>query len=40
MSKYKKILNDEIGGYHKQVTKMKATDTIAMEKTRRRRRAF
>jgi len=40
MSKYKKILQDEMSGYHKQVTKMKTTDAIAMAKTNKRRRIF
>lgn len=37
---YKKIMTDELGGYHKQVNKMKNNDTSAILKTNKRRRTF
>jgi len=40
MAKYKKILNDEMGGYHKQINRMKNNDASALMKTRTKRRAF
>lgn len=40
MAKYKQILNDEIGGYHKQIRKMKMNDTSAISKTKNKRRVF
>ncbi len=40
MGKYKKILHDEIGGYHKQVNKMKTNDTTAFTNVKKRRNVF
>lgn len=40
MAKYKKILHDEMGGYHKQISKMKNNDTSAFMKTKSKRRVF
>lgn len=40
MVKYKNIMKDEFGGYHKQVSKMKNNDTSAISKTRKRRNVF
>jgi hypothetical protein len=37
---YKKIMNDEIGGYHKQINKMRNNDANAILKTRRKSRVF
>jgi hypothetical protein len=37
MVKYKKILNDEMSGYHKQLNKMRNNDMGAIMKVRRRK---
>jgi len=40
MAKFKKIMNDEMAGYHKQMNKMKANDNGAILKTRKKGRVF
>ena len=36
MAKFKKIMNDEMAGYHKQMDKMKRKDNNVILKTRKR----
>jgi hypothetical protein len=40
MVKYKRIMNDEMGGYHKQINKMKNNDTGALLQVKKRRKVF
>jgi hypothetical protein len=40
VKQYKKIMNDELGGYHKQMNKMKNNDTSAILRARKKGRVF